>query len=486
MDRSRHHKSAFPHCACRLAAACLILCLLWGQSGAAAAEEAASADLLSVQLRYHSAAMLMVDAESGRIIDANESAAKFYGYSVERLIGMDIDQINILGHEAVAREREMAAREERNYFVFPHRLADGSIHTVEVFSSPVTLKDGRSALLSIIQDMSGRKVADAEMLAYKSRLEELVSKRTQELAQTHENVEQTLHATIIFQTVIILLLLVTLFYRRQVQKQLLRQKRMIESMLDSSLQFMGLLDLEGRLLQANQTALERFGVKQDQVAGRYFWDTVWWSHSPEAQARVRHAVQLASMGEDSRYEVTHPVPGGQVLDVNFAIRPVLDQGGRVVNLLVEGRDITSRKQAEEQLQARRRELQDANNYLKTLIGALPDTLMELDVDGRIYQYHAPATGSPVPTPEQGGSWNISDIFPEGVTAVVLKALADAAHTGGSRGATYALGAEPGAVACFELSVTRLPDSDGLPSRFVVLARELAGRVSDTENSLECH
>ena len=135
---------------------------------------------------------------------------------------------------------------------------------------------------------------------------------------------------------------------------------------------------------------------------------------------------------------------------------------------------------------RRRELQDANNYLKTLIGALPDTLMELDVDGRIYQYHAPATGSPVPTPEQGGSWNISDIFPEGVTAVILKALADAAHTGGSRGATYALGAEPGAVACFELSVTRLPDSDGLPSRFVVLARELAGRVSDTENSLECH
>lgn len=439
---------------------------MWSGHAPVFAAEEAAARLLSGPLRYHSAPMLLIDADSGKILDANDAAAVFYGYSIKRLIDMDINQINVMGAAEVAEERQKALREERNYFVFPHRLADGSIHTVEVFSAPVMLDGGRQALLSIVLDTAGKKMADSEMLSYKGRLEELISQRTDRLVSAHADVRESLQATILFQAAIILLLVVTLLYRRQVQKALERQKMMAESMLDSSLQFMGLLDLEGHLLHANQTALDRFGVSQLAVFGRFLWETDWWSHSPEEQLRLKRAVMLAAMGEESRFETRHPLPGGATADMDFSIRPVLDAVGKPINLLVEGRDISLRKQAEQQLLARRRELQDANSYLKTLIEALPDTLMELDESGRIYQFHSMHPDFPAPTPDGAGGWSIQDSLSNDASEVILSALRQAKEKGGVQGAAFRQ---------FELSVTPLPESEGLASRYVVLLRQVAGR-----------
>lgn len=463
----------------RMTAIRLLLCAVWLLLGAglrAQEQEASplieSPRLLSDTLRYHSAPMLLVDPDSGRIVDANEASAKFYGYAINRLVHMEVGQLNVLGEDAIAAERQQALREERNYFVFPHRLADGAIHTVEVYSSPVDV-GGRKLLLSVILDTSGRKLAESELLSYKSRLEEMVSFRTSQLSQTHERVRNTLQTTILFQAVIILLLVVALLYRRQVQRQLEKQKLMMESMLDSSLQFMGMLDVEGRLLHANQTALSRFGLADGQGVGDFFWETPWWSHSPEEQQKLRRAVLLAAMGEESRYETTHLLPDGQQLDVDFSVRPVLDPKGKVLSLLVEGRDITSRKQAESQLLARRRELQDANDYLKTLIEAMPDTLMELDASGRIYQFRSASSDMPAPAPDGTGGWTIREALPEPAHRAILAALEEASAQGSSRGGEFLLGDAP--ARRFELSVSRLPAVDNLPSRFVVLARDVSRR-----------
>lgn len=453
--------------------ACMVFLTLGGWPGHASALTVANAPvgLLSGPLRYHSAPMLLIDADSGMIIDANDAAARFYGYSIERLTHMDINNINVMGPAEVAEERQNALNEERNYFVFPHRLADGTIHTVEVFSAPVTLDGGRQALLSIVLDTSGKKMAESEMLSYQNKLEELISQRTERLITAHADVRESLQATILFQAAIILLLVVTLLYRRQVQKALERQKLMAESMLDSSLQFMGLLDLEGHLLHANQTALDRFEVSQSAVFGRFFWETEWWSHSTEEQLRLKRAVLLAAMGEESRFETRHPLPGGAMVDVDFSIRPVMDPGGKPVNLLVEGRDVTTRKQAEEQLLARRRELQDANAYLKTLIDALPDTMMELDASGRIYQFHSPLPGFPAPAPDGTDGWSIQETLPAGVSDAILASLVEADAKGVVHGVRFCQQNSGKPDQWYELSATRLPENEDAAHRFVVLLRE---------------
>jgi PAS domain S-box-containing protein len=106
--------------------------------------------------------MLLIDPQSGAIMDANKAAALFYGYPRDRLCTMFIQDINTLTPEEVKRERLAAAQQERNYFVFNHKLAGGDVRTVEVYSWPVSLQ-GKEVLFSVIQDITLRKTAEAAL-----------------------------------------------------------------------------------------------------------------------------------------------------------------------------------------------------------------------------------------------------------------------------------------------------------------------------------
>jgi len=110
----------------------------------------------------HDSIMYIIDPASGEIIDANISAAKFYGYSVEELRGMNISQINALSPSLVHEEMMKALREDKNFFIFPHKLKDGAIKTVEVHSSPVKIDD-KEALFSVVIDVTAQKKAEMRL-----------------------------------------------------------------------------------------------------------------------------------------------------------------------------------------------------------------------------------------------------------------------------------------------------------------------------------
>jgi PAS domain S-box-containing protein len=118
---------------------------------------------------------------------------------------------------------------------------------------------------------------------------------------------------------------------------------------DHSFQFIGMLDRDGTLLQANQSALQFAGVEEEEVLGKPFWETPWWTHSTELQQRLKNAVQEAKSGKMVRFEASHPAPDGELSYVDFSLKPVKDFKGHVILLIPEGRDITGRKQAEEEL-----------------------------------------------------------------------------------------------------------------------------------------
>jgi diguanylate cyclase (GGDEF)-like protein/PAS domain S-box-containing protein len=123
-------------------------------------ELAASERRFVAMFRDHDAVMLLVDPDTGQIVDANHSAARFYGYSIDDLRRMQIDQINTLPPEEAARRRQQALNHTLQSFVFPHRLADGQIRLVEVHSSPIE-DHGRTLLFSIIHDVTDREALEA-------------------------------------------------------------------------------------------------------------------------------------------------------------------------------------------------------------------------------------------------------------------------------------------------------------------------------------
>ena len=110
---------------------------------------------------YNTAMMLLLDAASGAIIDANPSAAAFYGWSIEELRQMSIREINTLPQEILWAQMQLVIASESTRFEFLHRLADGSIRDVEVFSSPIDI-GGRQLLFSIIHDVTERKRTEEE------------------------------------------------------------------------------------------------------------------------------------------------------------------------------------------------------------------------------------------------------------------------------------------------------------------------------------
>lgn len=109
---------------------------------------------------------------------------------------------------------------------------------------------------------------------------------------------------------------------------------------DQLLHFVGLLDTDGTLLDANRSALEFSGISADNVIGRFFWDTPWWAHDKDLQNKVRKAVAEAAKGNASRFEVTHPDSENQIRTVDFSLRPVFGKQGEVKWLIPEGNDIT--------------------------------------------------------------------------------------------------------------------------------------------------
>lgn len=109
------------------------------------------------------AVKLLIDPATGAIVDANQSATDFYGYSRDTLRKMNIKQINTLPPEQVEAEMKLAKEEKRLYFNFKHRRADGSVCDVEVYSGPISV-GGTTLLHSIVHDISERKKFEESLL----------------------------------------------------------------------------------------------------------------------------------------------------------------------------------------------------------------------------------------------------------------------------------------------------------------------------------
>lgn len=123
--------------------------------------------LIESENRYRSlfnnshSVMLIIDPVSGKILDANPAAISFYGWRREEITAMKISDINVLTNAQVLQEMQKAKQELRRVFLFRHRLANGNILDVEVYSGPIIIQ-GRELLFSIVHDISQRKKAEEE------------------------------------------------------------------------------------------------------------------------------------------------------------------------------------------------------------------------------------------------------------------------------------------------------------------------------------
>jgi len=105
------------------------------------------------------AVKLLIDPETGAIIDANQAACEYYGYAHKEMLRLRIFDINIMPREQLAHLMDEAVARRCKHFLFKHRLANGAIRDVEVYTGPIQ-RQGRPLLFSIIHDVTDRVQAE--------------------------------------------------------------------------------------------------------------------------------------------------------------------------------------------------------------------------------------------------------------------------------------------------------------------------------------
>jgi PAS domain S-box-containing protein len=111
---------------------------------------------------------LLIDPDSGDIVDANSAAVEFYGYTLEELKQLKITDINLLQREQVFQEMAKAKSEKKKHFFFRHKLASGEVRDVEVYSGPVDTQE-QTLLYSTVHDITRRVQAEEALKESENR-----------------------------------------------------------------------------------------------------------------------------------------------------------------------------------------------------------------------------------------------------------------------------------------------------------------------------
>ncbi|NJO89148.1 MAG: PAS domain S-box protein [Chloroflexia bacterium] len=106
--------------------------------------------------------MFLIDADSGRFIEANQKACEFYQFTQKEITGMSVWDISLLKPDEIKKSLKLAIDGKQSQFTARHRLANGEIRDVEAFSGKVKY-EGKDILYSIIHDVTDRILAEEKI-----------------------------------------------------------------------------------------------------------------------------------------------------------------------------------------------------------------------------------------------------------------------------------------------------------------------------------
>ncbi|NTW24703.1 MAG: PAS domain S-box protein [Lentimicrobium sp.] len=164
--------------------------------------------------------------------------------------------------------------------------------------------------------------------------------------------------------------------RKKAEVELERQRRFFEQMFLQSATSTQILDPEGWCLRVNLKLCEAFGVKPESIEGKVYnifedaeikkngidkiLKKVFNEHSVE-QWEVYFDIGFAAESQGIKVEA-----GKKIWFANKAY-PILDENGALLNVIIQHEDISERKNAEESLKIKERQLSDLINATNDII-----------------------------------------------------------------------------------------------------------------------
>ena len=149
----------------------------------------------------------------------------------------------------------------------------------------------------------------------------------------------------------------------------------LRRILDNMFAFVGIFDLNGRLVEVNRAPLNLIDIRREDVIGEVLWETYWWSFSAESRARVRDVLARAARGEVIRGDfVVRTNEGYTLIDAMFG--PLRSESGEIEGVIASAVDISERKRAESAAHR-------SAELLRAVVSGAPMMLFAIELDGTI-------------------------------------------------------------------------------------------------------
>ena len=131
----------------------------------------------------HSAIMMIINPDTGYIMEANRAATKFYGWRIDEFRNKRIQEINTLTPEQIHVAMKQSQSGEKTHVLFRHRRADNSIRDVEVYSCTIEIS-GEALLYTVVHNVTERVRHETASSFRFSLLEKTETQSVQQLLQT--------------------------------------------------------------------------------------------------------------------------------------------------------------------------------------------------------------------------------------------------------------------------------------------------------------
>jgi PAS domain S-box-containing protein len=118
--------------------------------------------------------------------------------------------------------------------------------------------------------------------------------------------------------------------------------RRLRGMLDNAFAFIGLVALDGTLIDANHATVEGLGLKRADVIGKPLWDTHYWSHARCSREMMRDAVERAALGEVVRGDFIVRAGEEKFIVIDATFGPLRDAEGHIQQVVASAVDVTDR------------------------------------------------------------------------------------------------------------------------------------------------
>ncbi|WP_372751946.1 ATP-binding protein [Labilibaculum sp.] len=155
------------------------------------------------ELRYKSlfknnqSIMLLIEPNTGNIVDANDAALNFYGYSFDELTSMNINQVNTLPNTQIKDVMAKIVYNQKSHLTFKHKLANNEIRDVEVYSEKMMVH-GEELLYSIVHDITDLTKTQEALLVAKKKAEESDKLKSAFLANMSHEIRTPMNAILGF------------------------------------------------------------------------------------------------------------------------------------------------------------------------------------------------------------------------------------------------------------------------------------------------